>query len=106
MTKLAKITAVCIALMPAVAVAQDTTTDGTTDEVIIPTDDELEMFRVAMTDVGCTIADEETALTVEEATAYDEVTLDAIVQQLRVYNEIVDASEEGGITLVTGDCAV
>ncbi|MCI5084807.1 MAG: hypothetical protein MRY67_02715 [Rhodovulum sp.] len=105
MTKLAKITAVCIALMPAVAVAQDTTTDGTT-EVIIPTDDELEVFRVAITDVGCTIADEETALTVEEATAYDEATLDAIVQQLRVYNEIVDASEEGGITLVTGDCAV
>ncbi|MAY34137.1 MAG: hypothetical protein CMM86_16215 [Rhodovulum sp.] len=105
MTKLAKITAVCIALMPAVAVAQDTTTDGTT-EVIIPTDDELQTFRVAITDVGCTIADEETALTVEEATAYDEATLDAIVQQLRVYNEIVDASEEGGITLVTGDCAV
>lgn len=105
MTKLAKITAVCIALMPAVAVAQDTITDGTT-EVIIPTDDELETFRVAITDVGCTIADEETALTVEAATAYDEATLDAIVQQLRVYNEIVDASEEGGITLVTGDCAV
>ena len=105
MTKLAKITAVCIALMPAVAVAQDTTTDGTT-EVIIPTDDELQTFRVAITDVGCTIADEETALTVETATAYDEATLDAIVQQLRVYNEIVDASEEGGITLVTGDCAV
>lgn len=105
MTKLAKITAVCIALMPAVAVAQDTTTDGTT-EVIIPTDDELQTFRVAITDVGCTIADEETALTVEAATAYDEATLDAIVQQLRVYNEIVDASEEGGITLVTGDCAV
>lgn len=106
MTKLAKITAVCIALMPAVAVAQDTITDGTTDEVIIPTDDELQTFRVAITDVGCTIADEETALTVETATAYDEATLDAIVQQLRVYNEIVDASEEGGITLVTGDCAV
>lgn len=106
MTKLAKITAVCIALMPAVAVAQDTVIDGTTDEVIIPTDDELQTFRVAITDVGCTIADEETALTVETATAYDEATLDAIVQQLRVYNEIVDASEEGGITLVTGDCAV
>lgn len=106
MTKLAKITAVCIALMPAVAGAQDTTTDGTTTEVYIPTDDELATFRIAITDVGCTIADEATALQVEVATAYDEATLDAIVQQLRVYNEIVDASEEGGITLVTGDCAV
>ena len=102
MTKLAKITAVCIALMPTFAVAQDTTTT----EVIIPTDEELAAFRTAMTNVGCTIADEETALQVEEATAYDEAMLDAIVQQLRVYNEIVDASEDGGITLVTGDCAV
>jgi len=90
-----KIAALCAVMAPAVAYA-----DGT--EV---TDGQLQAFRSAITTAGCTIDDESTADMVQQATGYDENTLKAIVEQLRVYNEIVDASTQGGITLVSGDCA-
>ena len=74
-------------------------------EVVDLTEDQLDAFRVAIAAAGCTIDDDATAAAVETTTGYNEDTLKAIVEQLRVYNEIVDASEEGGITLVSGECA-
>lgn len=91
-----KIAAICAALTPAAAIAQD---------AIVPTEDELQAFRDAITSVGCTIADDATAASVETATGYTEALLEAIVAQLRIYDEIIDASEDGGITLVSGACA-
>lgn len=91
-----KIATLAVALMPFSAMAQDAG----------PTDAQLQTFRAAVTQVGCTIADDATANAVQVATGYSEALLVDIVQQLRVYNEIVDASEEGGITLISGECAV
>ncbi|SMX34097.1 hypothetical protein [Actibacterium lipolyticum] len=91
-----KITAICALLAPMSAFAT---------EVVDVTEEQLESFRVAITATGCTIDDDESAAAVESATKYDEETLKAIVEQLRVYDEIVDASQEGGITLVSGECA-
>ena len=70
------------------------------------TEEQLNAMRSALTDVGCTVNDDTTAQTVESVTGFDEATLGVIVAQLRVYEEIVDASEEGGITLISGDCAI
>lgn len=95
--KLTKLALIGLLAVPSAAFAE-----GETVEV---TDQQLDTFRVAIADIGCTISTEESALAVETATNYDEDTLAAIVAQLRVYNEIVDASEDGGITLVSGDCA-
>jgi len=92
-----KIAAICAVLTPAAAIAQDT---------IEPSAEEMQAFRLAIAATGCTIDDEATANAVEAATGYSEALLEAIVEQLRVYDEIIDASEEGGITLVTGECAV
>ncbi len=92
-----KIAALSAALFPAFAFAQ--AGDG-------PTDAQLQSFRVAITQVGCTIADDATAASVQAATGFSETLLESIVQQLRVYNEIVDASAEGGITLTSGECAL
>lgn len=87
-----KIAALSVAFIPAAAFAE-------------PTDQELQAFRDAITLAGCTIADEASAAAVEANTGYTEALLESIVEQLRVYGEIVDASAEGGITLVSGDCA-
>ena len=69
------------------------------------TDAQLDSLRAAMETAGCTIADQASATQVEAATGFDEQTLSAIVAQLRVLNEIVDASDDGGITLISGACA-
>ena len=36
---------------------------------------------------------------------FSEEELDVMVEQLRIYQEIIDASEDGGIKLVSGACA-
>lgn len=92
-----KTTAFCLALLPVSAFAQGTNIDVT--------DEQLDSFRGALTTAGCTIVDDVSAAAVETATGFDEETLAAIVAQLRVYDEIIDASDEGGITLISGACA-
>ncbi|ALG89884.1 MAG: hypothetical protein SWN98_03000 [Pseudomonadota bacterium] len=91
-----KIAAFCAALCPVPVFA-----DGDTEL----TEDQLNAFRAAIVAVGCTINDETTASAVEDATGFDPETLQAVVEQLRVYDEIVDASDEGGITYISGECA-
>ncbi|KAJ55568.1 hypothetical protein ACMU_12810 [Actibacterium mucosum KCTC 23349] len=90
-----KTTTLCLALSPLAAFAQD----------VEVTDDQLDSLRAAMVTAGCTIADEASATLVETTTGFNEETLSSIVAQLRVLNEIVDASDEGGITLISGACA-
>ena len=93
--KTLKAIVLCAAFAPVAAFA-----DG-----IAVTDSQLAAFRDAITGAGCSITDEATANQVEVATGYDDETLKAIVEQLRVYDEIIDASTDGGITLVSGECA-
>lgn len=92
-TAIATVMSLCL---PALAAAQDAA------EV---TEAELDTTRAAITDAGCVVADAETAAGVETATGYGAERLAEIVGQLRVYDEIVDASEDGGIRLVSGGCA-
>jgi len=94
-----KLAALACVAAPLMAFAQDAA------PLVEVTEEELASFRDAITLAGCTINDEGTASQVETLTGYDEDTLSAIVAQLRVYDEIVDASDEGGITLISGACA-
>ncbi|MHC0054040.1 hypothetical protein [Actibacterium sp. D379-3] len=94
MTTIFKSAAFCLAVLPTAALAQ----------TYEPTDDELQTFRDAIIEIGCTIDTDARATAVETATGYDEEVLEAIVEKLRIYQEIVDASEQGGITLLSGDC--
>ncbi|MCV2880686.1 hypothetical protein [Actibacterium sp. XHP0104] len=90
------------ALLAAPAFAQDTSASQ-----YVPTEDELDVVRVALTKIGCTVETEDQAALVEEYTGYDAASLEAIVDLLRIYQEVVDATNDtGGITLVSGDCAV
>ena len=102
----AAILAVC--MVPGFAVAQDTTTEPTTsaESTYEPNEAELQLARVAIAEVGCTVDSDAIALQVEAFTGFDEYELGIIVEKLRIYQEIVDASDEGGITLVSGDCAL
>jgi len=93
-TAIATLMSLCL---PAMAAAQEEATDVT--------EAEMEATRQAIAAAGCVIADPETAASVEAATGFSEQRLAEIVGQLRVYDEIVDASEEGGIRLVSGGCA-
>lgn len=95
MKTLIKTTAFLIGLSPLALAAQDWT----------PTDDDLATFRVALFNAGCVVNDEESALAVESSTDFSEEELDVMVEQLRIYQEIIDASEDGGIKLVSGACA-
>lgn len=72
---------------------------------IIPTDDELAIFRSAIEQAGCVVDNDDTAATVANATGFDAELLEAVVAQLRIYGEIVDAGETGGIKLISGGCA-
>ncbi len=74
------------------------------DDVITPTEAELDSVRSAIASIGCVVDTEESASAVETATGFNEGLLQASVDQLRVYEEIVDASDEGGIKLVSGNC--
>jgi len=95
-TAIATLMSLCL---PAMAAAQEEATDVT--------EAEMEATRQAIADVGCVlhVPDVEKAASVEAATGFSEQRLAEIVGQLRVYDEIVDASEEGGIRLVSGGCA-
>lgn len=95
MKTLIKTTAFLIGLSPLALAAQDWT----------PTDEDLDVFRDAVFNAGCIVTDEATAVSIEAATGFTEDELDAIVQQLRIYQEVIDASEEGGFQLVSGACA-
>lgn len=95
MKTLIKVTAVVFGLMPLSVSAQDWT----------PSEDDLDALRYVLAEVGCVVTDEVAALAVEEATDYSETELEVMVEQLRIYQEIIDASEDGGIKLVTGACA-
>ncbi|WP_372603597.1 hypothetical protein [Actibacterium sp.] len=107
MKTILKTALICSAFLAVPAFAQDTTTTATTTEPYIPTEEELQTVREALTTVGCTVNSDDLALQVEALTGYDELSLESIVDHLRIYHEIVDASSsEGGITLVSGDCAV
>jgi len=96
MKTILKLVAIAATLAPAMAFGQ-TATDVTPEQ--------LQVFRDAITAVGCTIDSDASANIVEIQTGYAPDTLAAIVDQLRIYNEIVDASTDGGITYVSGGCS-
>jgi len=66
---------------------------------------DLDAFRTAVTSAGCTIDSDGDAGQVESATGFDEPKLEAIVNELRSLGEIEDLNTEGGIRLISGDCA-
>ncbi len=74
------------------------------DDPIVPTEAELDSMRSAIASVGCVVDTDEAADAVEDATGFNEELLQASVEQLRVYEEIIDATDEGGIKLVSGNC--
>ena len=86
---------------PAIAFGQSEGSDNSIDV----TDEQMDAFRVAVYNAGCTIDTDPLAAAVENATGYSTDLLGDIVAQLRTYEEVVDASTEGGFTLVSGDCA-
>ncbi|MEX5729489.1 hypothetical protein Ga0609869_002842 [Rhodovulum iodosum] len=92
--KTLKTLALCAVFAPVATIAQAAATE-----------EQLATVRAAIESAGCVITTDDAAAQVESATGYEEETLRAVVDELRVMGEVGDASEEGGIRLLTGGCA-
>ncbi|HDR27824.1 MAG TPA: hypothetical protein ENN83_04070 [Rhodovulum sp.] len=92
--KTLKTLAILAALSPAAAMAESSVSAS-----------DLDKFRAAMTGTNCMVNNEEQAGQVERATGFSEDRLEAIVVELRKLGEIENINDQGGIRLISGDCA-